>query len=84
MPWTYFALTFIAAIVAGFTLLGRGAVFRTAAGQVIQGLVSLVCFGFIAWAFWHYGWRVGLAELFVIFIGANVGQSILNSFVRRL
>ena len=84
MPWLYFALTFVASVIAGLALFSRGAVLRTTGGQVIQGILSLICFGTIAWAFWHYGWKVGLAQVFVVFIGANVGQSVLKSLARRL
>ena len=83
MPWLYLILTFLVSIIAGFALFSRGAVYRTALGQIIQGILSLICFGFIVWAFWHYGWKTGLAETFVIFIGATVGQSILNGLTRR-
>jgi ABC-type uncharacterized transport system permease subunit len=82
VPWLYFLLTLPVAIITGFAAFSRGAVFQRAAGQIIQGVLSIICFGFIVWAFWHYGWKAGLAELFVVFIGANIGQLILNSVAR--
>ena len=83
MPWIYFTLTFLFAILAGFAAFSRGGVFRRASGQILQGVLSLVCFAFIGWAFWRYGWKIGLVEVPVIFIGAAVGQSIITALIHR-
>jgi hypothetical protein len=84
MPWPYLILTFIFAVPTGFALFSQGAFFHSAAGQVIQGILSMICFGFIGWAFWQYGWKIGLLEVFVIFVGSNVGLSILMNMQRRM
>lgn len=78
MPWTYFILTFLFAVVSGFALFSRGSFFRSITGQVVQGILSITCFAFIGWAFWDYGWKVGVIEIFVIFTGSNVGLSLLR------
>ena len=83
VPWFYFAWTFVVAVITGFALFSRGAVFRRPTGQVIQSILSLLCFGFIGWAFWRLGWKTGLAEVAVIFIGASFGRSLLSYLFRR-
>jgi len=76
MPWIYYILTFCFAIPTGFFLFSRGAIFSRASGQILQGVFSLICFSFIISAFWNYGWKIGIIEIFIIFGGANVGLSI--------
>lgn len=83
VPWFYFAWTFVLAVITGFALFSRGAVFRRPTGQIIQSILSLLCFGFIGWAFWRLGWKTGLAEVAVIFIGASFGRSLLSYLFRR-
>jgi len=83
VPWLYFTLTFVVAVVTGFAVCSRGAVFRRPIGQIIQSILSLLCFGFIGWAFWRLGWKIGLAEVAVIFIGASFGRSMLSYLFRR-
>jgi len=83
MPWLYFTLTFLFATFAGIVVFGEGAVFLRTSGQVFQGVLSLSCFAFIVWALWHYGWRVGLLEVLVIFGGAAVGESIMRALIHR-
>ena len=83
MSWLYFILTLPVAIITGFAIFSQGALYRRAAGQILQGVLSIICFGFVGWAFWHYGWKAGIAELFLIFIGANIGQSIFRSLMQR-
>jgi hypothetical protein len=83
MPFLYFALTFCFAIPAGFLAFSRGAIFRRTSGQILVGLFTVPCFGFIGWAFWHFGWKAGIAEVIIIFSGANVGQTILEYLANR-
>ena len=80
MPWIYLILTFLFAIFTGFALFSRGAIFQTASGQLIQSGLSLICFGFIGWAFWNYGWKVGLLEIAILFTALVLG----SSFARRV
>lgn len=84
MPWTFLILTFIFAVPTGFALFSEGAFFRSSLGQIIQGILSIICFGLIGWAFWQYGWKIGLLEIVVIFTGSNVGLSIFKSMHRRM
>jgi hypothetical protein len=77
-PLFYFIPTGCVAIVAGYLAFNRGAFFRTTAGQLVIGLFTVPCFGFIIFAFWRFGWQAGLAQIFVIFLGASFGQSILE------
>ncbi len=50
----------------------------------MQTVLSLSFFGFVAFAFWHHGWKVGFVEFFVVFLGGNAGQALLESLARRL
>lgn len=77
-PWLYLVLTFIFAAITGFALFSKGVFFMSTTGQVIQGLFSIICMMFIVVAFWIYGWKIGLLELFIIFFGINVGLSMLK------
>jgi nucleoside recognition membrane protein YjiH len=82
-PLFYFIPTGCVAIVAGFLAFNRSVFFRTTAGQIVISLFTIPCFVFIGFAFWRFGWQAGLAETFVIFLGASFGQSILEYLTNR-
>jgi hypothetical protein len=84
MPWKYIIATFIFSIPTGFLLFSKGSISSSPMGQRIQEIMSIICFGFIIFAFWCYGWKIGLLEMLVIFIGANIGLSILVTLKRNL
>ena len=83
MPWLYITLSFALGVVTGFATFSRGRVFRTATGLIIQGLLSIACFALMIIAFWKFGWKVGAIEVILIFVGANVGLSILNHLRKK-
>lgn len=78
MPWFFFTICLVASIPSGFVVFSDGAFFRKKTGRTLQGVMSLICFGLMILAFVHYDWKVGLATVFLIFVGSNIGLSILN------
>jgi len=83
MPTTYLITTFLFAIVTGFAISSRGSFFVSQFGQLVQGVLSTVCLGFIGWSFWSHGWRTGFIELIAIFAGCRLGIAIFNIISRR-
>ena len=78
MAWLFICATFVISVIAGFVNFSQGSLFNRPSGKILQGILSIGCFGFVGWAFWEYGWKIGILELVVVFVGANVGLSILN------
>jgi len=50
--------------------------FSRLAGQILHGVLVLVCFGLVGVAFWDFGWKLGVIDLFLTFIAGNVGLSV--------
>jgi len=44
-------------------------------GQIIHGLLSIGCFVLVGAVFWRFGWKIGLLDLFLVFVAGNVGVS---------
>ena len=63
-------------------MFSRGSFFHSAAGLIVQNILSILCFAFIGWAFWHYGWQIGLFHVVVVVVGSKVGLSIFNRLHR--
>jgi len=79
---TLIGCTFVLGVITG------GVVFSAdfswgAVGQIIQGLLSIGCFALVAVGFWRFGWKVGLLDLFLVFVAGNVGLSIYTHFRNR-
>ena len=83
MPWGLFLFTLLLAIVTMFWTFSMGAFFTSAVGQVLGGVLSLICFALICYAFWQYGWKVGLAQIAIVFGGSNIGLSIYDRIRRH-
>jgi hypothetical protein len=83
MPWLYFSLSFVLGVITGFALFSHGSFYRGFAGQVFQGVLSIAGFALIICAFWRYGWKVGVIEIFVVFGASNVGLSLFRYFWKR-
>lgn len=62
--------------VTGFIELSKGAVFKTLGGQIVQGMLSIVCFIFVGVAFWRFGWKIGLLDLLLVIVASNVGLAL--------
>jgi hypothetical protein len=55
--------TLIFDAITGLVFFSQGESLCGVAGQVIHGLLSLVCFGLLGVAFWRFGWKVGVIDL---------------------
>jgi uncharacterized membrane protein SpoIIM required for sporulation len=62
--------------VTGFIELSKGAFFKTLGGQIVQGMLSIVCFIFVGVVFWRFGWKIGLLDLLLVIVASNVGLSL--------
>ena len=82
-PWIFLIICLCVGIPSGFTLFSRGSVFSTATGQVIQGLLSILCFLMIGIGFYRYGWRVGSGAILAVFVGTNIGVTILKMLTKK-
>jgi uncharacterized membrane protein SpoIIM required for sporulation len=74
--------TLIIGLITGFVFFNEGDLFHGVAGQVLHGLVSIVCFALVGVAFWRFGWKVGVIDLALIFIASNVGIT-FYTYVRK-
>jgi hypothetical protein len=84
MHWLYFILTLLFSIITGFILFSRGSLFNCMAGKIVQGIFSIGCFGFIGFAFWKYGWKIGALETVMIFIGGNIGKMFFDAKHKKM
>lgn len=83
IPYIYLIISFIIGNVNGLLIFSRGSLFMTLPGLAAQSILSTVCIILIAYAFWQYGWVIGLLELFIVLIGGNIGRGTLN-ILRRM
>jgi hypothetical protein len=67
--------TLIVSAITGVMVSNEGGFFWGLAGQILHGLLSIVCFGLVGVAFWCFGWKIGMIDLILIFIAGNVGLS---------
>lgn len=78
MPWFFFIICVLIAVPTGFATFSNGAFFKKKEGKIVQGIMSLICFGLMALAFSRYSWKIGLATVILIFAASTVGLSILK------
>ena len=69
--------------VTGFIELSKGAFFKTLGGQIVQGMLSIVCFIFVGVVFWRFGWKIGLLDLLLVFIASHVGLTLSGYFSKK-
>ena len=74
--------TLIIGLITGFVFFNEGDLFHGVAGQVLHGLLSIVCFALVGIAFWRFGWKVGVIDLALLFIASNVGLTFCT-YVRK-
>ena len=74
--------TLIIGLITGFVFFNEGELFHGVAGQVLHGLLSIVCFALVGVAFWRFGWKVGVIDLALLFIASNVGIT-FYTYVRK-
>ena len=74
--------TLIIGTITGFVFFNESDLFHGVAGQVLHGLLSIVCFALVGVAFWRFGWKVGVIDLALLFIASNVGLTFYR-YVRK-
>jgi hypothetical protein len=72
----------IIAAIIGFVFFNKNQFFRGVAGQVVHGLLSIICFALVGVAFWRFGWKIGLLDLLLVIIASNVGVT-LHTYFRK-
>jgi hypothetical protein len=63
--------TLIFGAITGFLFFSEAEFLCGVAGQVVHGLLSLVCFALVGVAFWCFGWKVGVIDLGLLLIVSN-------------
>jgi hypothetical protein len=67
--------TLIIGGMTGTVVFNERGFFLGLTGQVLHGLLSIVCFTLVGVAFWRFGWKIGVIDLVLLFIAANVAFS---------
>jgi hypothetical protein len=63
--------TLIFGAITGVVCFSESEFLCRIAGQVVHGLLSVVCFALVGVAFWHFGWKVGVIDFGLLFIASN-------------
>ncbi len=74
--------TLVLGAITGFVSFSEGQFLRGVAGQVVHGLLSIICFALVGVAFWRFGWKIGLLDLLLVIIASNVGVT-LHTYFRK-
>jgi uncharacterized membrane protein SpoIIM required for sporulation len=74
--------TLIIGVITGFAFFHERELFHGVAGQVLHGLLSIVCFALIGVVFLRFGWKVGVIDLALLLIASNVGLT-FYTYVRN-
>ena len=75
--------TIIVGAITGFVSVSERARFRALEGQIVHGVLSIVCFILVGAAFWRLGWKIGLLDLLLVIIASNVGLALHRVRLRR-
>ena len=76
MLFPFIGTTVILGMITGFADLNEGGFFRTLGGQIVHGMLSIACLVLVGVAFWRFGWKIGLLDLFLVIIAANAGPTL--------
>jgi uncharacterized membrane protein SpoIIM required for sporulation len=76
MLFPFIGTTVILGMITGFADLNKGGFFRTFRGQIVHGILSIACLVLVGVAFWRFGWKIGLLDLFLVIIAANAGPTL--------
>ena len=79
----FISSTLIIGVITGFVFFNEGDLFHGVAGQVLHGLLSIVCFALVGVAFWRFGWEVGVIDLALLFIASNAGITFYTHVRKR-
>ncbi|HYK23820.1 MAG TPA: hypothetical protein VEU75_04065 [Candidatus Acidoferrum sp.] len=63
-------------MITRFADLNGGGFFKTPGGQIVHGVLSIGCLVLVGVAFWIFGWKIGLVDLFLVIIAANAGLTL--------
>ena len=74
--------TLIIGTITGFVFFNEGELFHGVAGQVLNGLLNIICFALVGVAFWRFGWKVGVIDLALLFITSNIALT-FYTYVRK-
>ena len=75
--------TLIIGAITVFVFCNEGGSFNGVAGQVLHGLLSVVCFALVGLAFWRFGWKVGVIDLALLFFTAKAGPMFYRYVTKR-
>jgi len=67
--------TLIVGAVTGIMVFYERVFLRGLAGQLLHGLLIILCFGLVGLAYWRFGWKIGVINLVLILIAGNVALS---------
>ena len=70
--------TFVLGMITGFLSFSADFSWRPV-GQIIHGILSIGCFVLVGAAFGRFGWKIGVLDLFLVFVAGNVGLRCLSS-----
>ena len=76
MLFPFIGTTVILGMITRFADLNKGGFFRTPGGQIVHGILSIACLVLVGVAFWRFGWKIGLLDLFLVIIAANAGPTL--------
>ena len=74
--------TLIIGTITGFVFFNEGDLLHGVPGQVLHGLLSIICFALVGVAFWRFGWKLGVIDLALLFIASKVGLTFYR-YVRK-
>ena len=75
--------TLIISAITGAVVSSEAGFFLGATGQVLHGLLSIICFTLVGVAFWRFGWKIGVIDLVFLFIGGNAAFSFCGRLTKH-
>ena len=76
--------TLILGAITGFANSSEGSFWSGLIGQIVQGLLCIVCFALVGVAFWRFGWKFALLDLVLLFFASNVGLTFYRYLRKKL
>jgi uncharacterized membrane protein len=77
------AATLIFGAIEGFAYFNDEESFSGIGHQIVHALLSILCFTLVGAGFWRFGWKIGLLEVFLVFIASHVGLTLRRYFKNR-
>jgi cellobiose-specific phosphotransferase system component IIC len=76
------ASTLIMGAITGFVVSNESVFCGGLAGQILHGLLTVVCFALVGFTFLRFGWKVGVIDLVLLFSAVNMALR-LSSYLRN-